>query len=67
MYKGIYVYLSLLDVPVEHLEGEGLGEEGLPLLPHLVDLGPAVLEGTQALPQEHVLRVVEGLGVRRHL
>ena len=39
----------------------------LPVLPHLVDLLPPVLECLQPLPQEHVLGVVEGRGVGSHL
>jgi len=51
---------SLLGIAVEHLEVETLGEKGLPVLPHLVHLLPAVLQGLQTLPQEHILGIIEG-------
>ena len=60
-------HLGLLGVAVEHLQVEALAEQLLPVLPHLVDLGPAVLERVEALAEEHVLRVVEGGRVGRHL
>ena len=53
---------SLLGVPQELLVGVGLGKEALPVLPHLVELVPACVQGLQPLPQEHVLGVCLALG-----
>ena len=55
-------HLALLGVPEEHLHVERLAEVLLAVLPHLVQLGPAVLQRLQTLPQEHVLGVVVGRG-----
>ncbi|KAF3841778.1 hypothetical protein F7725_023729 [Dissostichus mawsoni] len=68
---GISVYLvveeglGLLGVPEEQLVGVALGQQVLPVLPHLVQLVPAGVERLQPLPQEHVLRV--RLALRHHL
>ena len=53
---------GLLGVPQELLVSMGLGEEALPVLPHLVELVPACVQGLQPLPQEHVLGVCLALG-----
>ena len=45
-----------------NLEVEGLREERLPLVPHLVQLKPVLVQGVEPLTQEHVLRVGLALG-----
>lgn len=39
---------GLLGVPQELLVGRGLGEEALPVLPHLVEPAPACVQGPAA-------------------
>lgn len=51
-------HLGLLGVAQKHLQVERLREELLAVLPHLVQLLPAVAQRLEPLAQEHVLRVV---------
>lgn len=53
-------HLSLARVPLQQLQLEALREQLLAVLPHLLQLGPALAQRLEALPQEHVLRVVLG-------
>lgn len=57
--------LGLLGVPEEQLVSVRLGQQVLPVLPHLVQLVPAGVQRLQPLSQEHVLRV--RLALRHHL
>lgn len=59
--------LGLSCVAVEHLQRQRLAEQLLPVLPHLLQLGPAVLQRLEPLAQEHVLRVVLRRRLRRDL
>jgi len=65
LYLVVEEGLGLLGVPEEQLVGVRLGQQVLPVLPHLVQLVPAGVERLQPLPQEHVLRV--RLALRHHL
>lgn len=53
-------HLSLARVPLQQLQLEALREQLLAVLPHLLQLGPALAQRLEALAQEHVLRVVLG-------